>query len=132
MPPTLALWVAAAGVGLGHAVLPDHWIPLAVVARAQRYSLRRALRLSLAAAVTHVLLSVILGAIIILVGLQFRASIEAHTNLVVGGVLALTGLVLLIVELTGRGHRHNREHGHGHGHGHGHDDHHHRGPAPGP
>ena len=28
-----ALLLAAAGVGFGHAVLPDHWLPLAVLSR---------------------------------------------------------------------------------------------------
>jgi nickel/cobalt exporter len=36
---------AAAGVGFGHAVLPDHWVPLAVVGRTQRYPLSKVARL---------------------------------------------------------------------------------------
>ena len=30
---------AAAGVGFGHAILPDHWVPLAVLGRTRRYPL---------------------------------------------------------------------------------------------
>ena len=33
MSTTLALLAAAAGVGFGQAILPDHWVPLAVVGR---------------------------------------------------------------------------------------------------
>ena len=33
MSATPALLAAAAGVGFGHAILPDHWVPLAVVGR---------------------------------------------------------------------------------------------------
>ena len=36
-----ALLAAAAGVGFGHAILPDHWVPLAVLGRTRRYPLRR-------------------------------------------------------------------------------------------
>lgn len=118
MTPLLAVLIAAAGVGFAHAVLPDHWVPLAVVARTQRYSLRRTLRISLAAAITHVVLSLTLGAILILIGLRFRATIERHESLVVGGLLALTGAAFLATELAGR--RRGRGHGHGHGHGHEH------------
>lgn len=117
MTPLLAVLIAAAGVGFAHAVLPDHWVPLAVVARTQRYSLRRTLRISLAAAITHVVLSLTLGAILILIGLRFRATIERHESLVVGGLLALTGAAFLATELAGR--RRGRGHGHGHGHEHG-------------
>ncbi|HEX3782207.1 MAG TPA: hypothetical protein VHX38_21300 [Pseudonocardiaceae bacterium] len=120
MLAVLALLLAAAGVGIGHAVLPDHWIPLAVASRTQRYSLRRTARLSAAAGFAHVVLSLALGAVVIAVGLRFRATIERHEALVVGGLLAVTGLVFLIVEFLGLGHRHGPAGGHSHGHSHDH------------
>jgi nickel/cobalt transporter (NicO) family protein len=120
-----ALLAAAAGVGFGHAILPDHWVPLSVIARTQRYPLRRVLRLSGLAGLAHVALSLILGAIIIGVGLQFRSTVEHHENLIVGGLLIATGAVLLVLELRGRGHGHSHDerggHGHGRGRGRGHD-----------
>src|ERR1700737_3212974 len=58
---TPALLAAAAGVGFGHAILPDHWVPLAVVGRTQRHPLRRIARLSLLAAAAHVIVSILLG-----------------------------------------------------------------------
>jgi hypothetical protein len=116
-----ALLVAAAGVGVGHAVMPDHWLPLAVVARTRRYRTPRVVRLSLAAGLTHVLVSVVLGGILMLVGLQFRTTVARHADLVVGGLLLATGLLFLALELLGRGHGHRHPHGgHGHAHGHGH------------
>ena len=60
-----ALLAAAAGVGFGHAVLPDHWVPLAVLGRTRRYPLSRVARLSGLAGVAHVLVSIALGAVII-------------------------------------------------------------------
>ncbi|WP_323747176.1 hypothetical protein [Catenulispora pinisilvae] len=136
-----ALMLAAAGVGFGHAVMPDHWMPLAVLSRTRRYSTRRTVRLSLAAGVTHVLVSLLLGAVLIVVGLQFRDTVSRHADLVIGGILLVTGLVFLGMELVGRGHGHSHGpdghshgadghnhgadgHGHDH-HDHGHDDHSH-------
>jgi nickel/cobalt transporter (NicO) family protein len=124
-----AVMLAAAGIGFGHAVLPDHWMPLAVVARTRRYPAAKTVRLSLAAAVAHVLVSLVLGATLVVIGLQFRNAMTRHTDFVVGGILLVTGLVFLVLELRGRGHshshRHSRDGEHGHGHGHGHDDVHH-------
>jgi hypothetical protein len=117
-----ALIVAAAGVGFGHAVLPDHWAPLAVVARAQRWPQRRLVRTAALAGAAHVAFSLILGAAVIAVGVGFRGVIERRVDLVVGLVLVATGLAFAVVELRGRGHRH------GPG-GHTHDEHDHGGVA---
>jgi nickel/cobalt transporter (NicO) family protein len=118
-----ALIAAAAGVGLGHAILPDHWVPLAVLGRTRRYPLSRVARLSGLAGVTHVLVSIVLGAVIIVIGLQFRSTIQSAQDTIVGSVLIATGIGFAVFELTGHGHSHDHDHGHGHGHGHG--DHHH-------
>ena len=98
--------LAAAGVGFGHAVMPDHWLPLAILSRTRHYRTGKVARLSLAAAVAHVVVSLLLGGVVILVGLQFRATIAGHTDLVVGGILLATGAVFLILDLRGKGHGH--------------------------
>lgn len=129
MNSAFALMLAAAGVGAGHAVLPDHWLPLAVHGRARRDPLGRVLRRSLTAAVAHVLLSLLLGAVVIVVGLRLRSTVVRDEDVVVGGVLIVTGIVFAVLELAGRRHRrheHGHEHGHSHGHGHEHGHGHHR------
>jgi ABC-type nickel/cobalt efflux system permease component RcnA len=111
---TPSLLAAAAGVGFGHAILPDHWVPLAVVGRTRRYPLARVARLSGLAGVAHVLVSIMLGAVIIAVGLQFRSTVQSAQDTIIGCVLIITGLGFAILELTGRGHRHGHDHEHDH------------------
>ncbi len=108
---TPAVLAAAAGVGFGHAILPDHWVPLAVIGRARRYPLSRIARLSGLAGVAHVLLSIVLGAVIIVIGLQFSSTVEAAQNTIIGCLLIATGVGFIAFELTGLGHAH---HDHGH------------------
>jgi hypothetical protein len=127
---TAALLAAAAGVGVGHAILPDHWVPLAAVGRTQKYPLARVARLSLLAGVAHVLVSLLFGAIIIVVGLQLRSTIESAQNTIIGLVLILTGVGFAVLEVRGRGHAHGHGPAHGpshvtdHGHSHSHGDEH--------
>jgi nickel/cobalt transporter (NicO) family protein len=112
-----ALLAAAAGVGFGHAILPDHWVPLAVLGRARRFPLSRVARLSGLAGVAHVLVSIILGAVIIAVGLQFRSAVQSAQDIIIGWILIATGIGFAGLEVTGHGHDHDhhREHGrHGH------------------
>jgi nickel/cobalt exporter len=115
-----ALLLAAAGVGFGHAILPDHWVPLAVLGRTRRYPLSRVARLSGAAGVAHVLVSIALGAVIVAVGLQFRSTIQSAQDTIIGCVLLATGLGFIALELTGHGHAHDHDHGHDHHHAHDH------------
>lgn len=104
-----ALLAAAAGVGFGHAILPDHWVPLAVLGRTRRYPLSRVARLSGLAAVAHVLVSIILGAVIIAIGLQFRSAIQSAQDTIIGVILIATGLAFAVLELSGHGHDHDHE-----------------------
>jgi putative Mn2+ efflux pump MntP len=112
--------IAAAGVGFGHAILPDHWAPLAVLGRTHHYPLRKVARLSGLAGVAHVLVSIVLGGVIVAIGLQFRSTIEHAQNAIVGSLLIATGVAFLVVELTGRGHSHPHPHPHPHSHTHTH------------
>lgn len=124
---TPALLAAAAGVGFGHAILPDHWVPLAVLGRTRRYPMSRIARLSGLAGVAHVLVSLVLGAVIIAVGLQFRSEIRSAQDTIIGVILIATGAGFALLEVTGHGHHHDHhdhghehEHEHEHEHGHGH------------
>src|SRR5450759_4403323 len=133
------LLVAAGTVGFLHSILPDHWVPLAVVARTERWTLLRTARTSLLASVGHVLTSIVLGGVIAAVGLQFRKSFETQQGHIVGIVLVITGIGFLIWGLGGHGHRHHHddhdedliharahphEESHRHIHGHEFDEHH--------
>ena len=128
MSATPALLAASAGVGFGHAILPDHWVPLAVLGRTRRYPLSKVARLSGLAGVAHVLISIVLGGVIIAIGLQFRSTAQSAQDTIIGCLLIATGLGFAVVELVGPGHSHDHPHapGHdpGHDHGHGHEDHH--------
>lgn len=110
MSATPALIAAAGGVGLGHAVLPDHWVPLAVLGRTHRYPLRRVARLSALAGVAHVLVSLLLGAIVIAVGLSFRSTVQSAEDTIIGVVLILTGVAFVALERGGHGHGHEHPH----------------------
>ncbi len=134
MSTTPALVLAAAGVGFGHAILPDHWVPLAVIGRTRRYPLAKVARLSGLAGTAHVLVSMGLGAVIVVVGLQLRSTVQHAQDAVVGSLLIATGLAFLVLELTGHGHAHDHDHddhqsddyhqSHEHHHSRDHDDNH--------
>lgn len=117
-PSLLLLLGAAATVAILHSILPDHWVPLAVVARTQRWSVGHVARVSLLASLGHVVASLVLGGIIALIGLQFQRQLDTQQGHIIGGILILTGIGFLLWGLFGggHGHSHSRE-GHTHNHG---------------
>ena len=106
LPATALLVLGAAALAVIHSVLPDHWVPLAVVARTQKWSLARLAKVSGLAAGGHVLTSIVLGGAVALVGLRFQHQVEAQQGHIVGAVLIVTGLGFFAWGLTGRGHAH--------------------------
>lgn len=144
----ILLVIAAGAVGFLHSILPDHWVPLAVIARTRRWSVAHVARVSFLASVGHVATSLVIAAIIAAVGLQFRHTFETQQGHIVGIILILTGIGFFIWALTGHGghthgpgghshgpgghthdhdhdhgHDHDHDHEHDHGHGHGYGDH---------
>ncbi len=125
----LLLLGAAATVAILHSILPDHWVPLAVVARTQRWSVSRVARVSALASLGHVVASLVLGGIIALIGLQFQRQLDTQQGHIIGGILILTGIGFLIWGLVGGGHGHSHSgeghiHNHGFGQEHSHDEEH--------
>src|SRR5437764_484504 len=94
-----ALLAASAGVGFGHAILPDHWVPLAVVGRTRHYPLLEIARRSSLAGLAHVLLSIVLGAVIIAVGLQFRSDVQKAQEAASAATSAVSMAAGVLVDL---------------------------------
>src|SRR5207245_10241574 len=101
--PLLLLMAGAAAVGVVHSVLPDHWVPLAVVARTERWSLRRVGRGSPLAAGGHVLTSIGLGGVIALLVVQYQKQIEQQQGPAVGSIMDSPRFCILVAELTAAG-----------------------------
>ena len=69
-----AIAVTAATVGSLHTLAPDHWVPFAALARAQRWSAWRTARITVLCGFGHVTTSVLLGVVGILFGLELVAT----------------------------------------------------------
>ena len=120
MTAPFLLMAATVVLAVVHSILPDHWVPLAVVGRTQRWGLGRVARVSALAASGHVVASLVLAGIVALIGLQFRQQIEAQQGHIVGAVLVFTGVGFLVWGLIGHGHPHS--HGPESGADHSHDE----------
>ena len=112
-----------------HASLPNHWITVVMLARAENWPHRKALFITAVAGLTHTVSTVIIGVLVGLVGWRLSQVGEIYIRVIAPIILASIGLIYLIYDLTGRGsHRHcahdEMEGEHEHEHDHGEHDHH--------
>ena len=62
------LFLSSCSTAIIHALIPDHWLPFVLMSRAERWSDRRAAALTGLAGSLHVLVTLLAGALTILVG----------------------------------------------------------------
>lgn len=110
---TGVLMLAAVTVGSLHTIAPDHWVPFAALARAQGWSRGRTTRITALCGFGHVTVSVLLGGLALLFGLEVLRAVGQRMEAVAGLLLIGFGLVYAIYGL-----RHAGAHLHGHHHAH--------------
>lgn len=88
---TLAILIwSALTIGLVHALAPDHWLPVAMIGRARKWSVPRLLGITLLAGVGHIMSSVVIGGIGIAAGLAL-----ARVQRFEGSRAQIAGLLLI-------------------------------------
>jgi hypothetical protein len=93
------LWTlsgAAIAVGALHALAPDHFLPVAAVARARGWSAGRTARVALLCGFGHVTVSVLLGVLALVFGLELLSSFGRRMESVAGLLLVGFGVAYSI------------------------------------
>ncbi|MGD8824046.1 MAG: sulfite exporter TauE/SafE family protein [Myxococcales bacterium] len=109
-----SLALGAITLGSLHSLAPDHWVPIAAVARARGWSRARTARVALICGFGHVTVSVLLGLLALLFGAQLFESLGEHMVSIAGLLLIGFGVAYAIWGL--RGAFAHRIHGHHHHH----------------
>ena len=92
MNTTFALAAVAASIGALHTLAPDHWVPFAALARAERWSARRTAAVTAACGLGHVTVSVALGLVSLLVGLELMRAFGERLEAIAGVLLIAFGV----------------------------------------
>jgi nickel/cobalt transporter (NicO) family protein len=121
-PAFWALAIAAASVGALHSLAPDHWVPFAALARAQRWPPWKTARITLACGLGHVTVSAALGVLALVLGLGALRVLGERLESVAGLLLMGFGLAYAVWGLrkATRERLHVHPHAHAHAHSHSH------------
>jgi hypothetical protein len=109
-----SLALAAITIGALHSLAPDHWVPIAAVARARSWSRSRAARVAFFCGLGHVTVSMLLGLLALMFGAQLFQSLGERMVSVAGLLLIGFGVAYAVWGL--RGAFAPRLHGHHHHH----------------
>ena len=121
--PELLLIVSIGVVGVLHTIVPDHWVPITLIARQRGWSKGETARAAFQAGIGHVVSTLIIASVIwfagVAVAAKFGRFIDTAASVALigfGGWLAVSSWR----ELRG-GSGHGHSYGHDHGHTHTHD-----------
>jgi nickel/cobalt exporter len=82
-----------------HALIPNHWLPLVAVARAEHWKIREITSITFISALAHVLGTVILGIVLGLIGKQLQEKYGTAINVASSILLIVFGLIYYTVNL---------------------------------
>jgi hypothetical protein len=112
--PELLLISAVAAVGILHTIVPDHWVPITLIARQRGWSKAETARVSLQAGIGHVGSTLLIALLAWLAGAalaaRFGNAVDSAASIALiafGGWIAISALRAL---------RPDGHHGHGHAH----------------
>ena len=118
--PELLLIGAVAGVGVLHTVVPDHWLPITLIARQRGWSSAETARAAFGAGLGHVASTLAIAMVVWIAGVVVARQFGQLVNAAASAALVAFGAWIAISALLEM----RRSHGHGHSHAHG-DGHHH-------
>jgi hypothetical protein len=117
----LLLVAAVAGVGVLHTIVPDHWVPITLIARQRGWSKQETAAASFKAGFGHVLSTLAIGLVVWIGGVAFATRFGNVVDTAASVALVAFGLWIAISSLREvRGSEHGHGHSHSHGHGHSH------------
>ncbi len=91
-----------------HALIPNHWIPLVAIGRAEGWSRSETLAITGITGLAHVTSTILIGIVAGLLGYELSTRYASVTSVVAPLVLIGLGVVYLILDVAGR----RRQHGH--------------------
>jgi cytochrome c biogenesis protein CcdA len=85
--------------GVLHAILPNHWLPLVAIAKAEKWDKLDLMFVASISASAHVLGTVILGILLGLIGSTLAGQYEEYVHLIAPVLLIIFGLIYFSVNL---------------------------------
>lgn len=94
-----SLLIGSALISLLHALIPNHWLPLAAVAKAEKWDKSELILISSITASAHVLGTAILGIILGLISSKLAHQYDAYIHVFAPVLLIVFGLIYFTINM---------------------------------
>jgi nickel/cobalt transporter (NicO) family protein len=88
-----------------HAVIPNHWLPVVAIGRAEKWTLRETLMVTGISGFAHTLSTIIVGITIGIIGITLSSSYKVISEKIAPGLLIILGIIYLVIDRL-RHHKH--------------------------
>lgn len=93
-----------------HASIPNHWIPLIALSKAEKWNEKSTLGITAIAGFAHTLSTIIIGIIVGFFGYKLSGSYSFIVGVIAPSILILLGIIYLILSIRGNKHHHHDIH----------------------
>ncbi len=136
----ISLLIGATILGALHSLIPNHWMPLVLLSKSEKWPKLTTFGVTAAAGLAHTASTILIGLAIGFAGWNLSQKFEIYTQIIAPSILIGLGLIYLILDLAGKGghshlrishesperehdhHSHQDQHHHDHEHQHNHSD----------
>lgn len=93
-----------------HASIPNHWIPLVALSKAEKWNEKLTLGITAIAGFAHTLSTIIIGIIVGFFGYKLSGSYSLIVRVIAPSILILLGIIYLILSIRDNKHHHHHTH----------------------
>ncbi|MBU1076597.1 MAG: sulfite exporter TauE/SafE family protein [Spirochaetes bacterium] len=91
-------------LSLIHASIPNHWIPIVMIGKAERWSQRETLLITAIAGSAHTFSTILIGIIVGMAGYKLSSTHEIITRIIMPSILVLFGIIYIIIDIKKQHH----------------------------
>ncbi len=100
------LIIGAILLSIVHAMIPNHWMPLVILGKAEHWSRRETTFMTVIVGLAHTTSTVIIGILIGLAGVQLSEKFHHFSTHIAPTILVIIGLIYLTLGFWGSSHHH--------------------------
>jgi sulfite exporter TauE/SafE len=93
-------------VSATHAILPDHWLPMILISRAEKWSQTETLWITALVTIPHMISTIILGILVGLIGFKLSSTHEALMEIVAPTMFIIIGIIYIYRNFKNESHHH--------------------------